>query len=1080
MNLRIISLLYALILAFPIKAAPLWLRYPAISPDGSQIAFTYKGHIYVVSTRQGGGEFARSVTSDDSYACYPVWSPDSKTLAYACDRFGNFDIFTVPASGGVPTRITTHSAHETPFTFSNDGRSIYFGAAISDAAESALFPKGSMEELYRVSIRGGRYERVLGTPAQWICLGNDGKSFLYQDRKGGENEWRKHHTSSVTRDIWNYDTVSGKHTRLTTWEGEDRNPRYSPDNRSVYFLSERSGSFNVWNMPADNPSEARQVTFFKTHPVRFLTISRDGTLCFGYNGEIYTLDSGSPSPRKLDVKIVPGEPADKYARLPVKEGHDVTVSPDGRQIAFVSRGEIFVTSAAYNTTRRITTTAEAEENPDFAADNRTLAYASERDGHWNIYTAAIIRDEDPDFPNATVLEEKPLFKAGKTDRTCPKYSPDGKELAFVEDRCRLMVLNLASGRTRRITDGERAYSTDGNMDYAWSPDGKWFALSYTGNRHHPYSDIGLVSAQGGPIRNITNTGYFDRQPVWSPDGNAILFSSDRYGMRSHASWGSLHDVMIVYLNRRAYEIARMSEEEYAFHKEAEKRSGKDCETKDSEKESDSPKDIIVELDGIEERIVRLTPFSGNLRGYTLDKKGEHLYYSMSYGAAYDIWQLNLRSRENKALHKGLGGTLVWDERMETLFSFGRGMKKFKNGTGTAETVQPNGVLQLDRRAERAYMFDRIRRQERERFYEESMHGVDWEAMCRNYERFLPHIANDYDFAEMASELLGELNVSHTGCRYSRPASPDDDATADLGLIFDFSYRGDGLLVAEVVAGAPFDRASSDVGAGDIVERINGREIPAGADFHPLLNHLAGQRTLVSLYRPSAGKRWDETVVPISQGALSKLLYKRWVKRRAADVERLSNGRLGYVHIESMGDASFRTVYADMLGRYNHCEGIVVDTRFNGGGRLHEDIEILLSGEKYLTQVIRGKEACDMPSRRWNKPSVMLTCEANYSNAHGTPWVYQYRKIGKVVGMPVPGTMTSVSWERLQNPALVFGIPVVGYRTASGAYLENSQLEPDVVVANTPELVVCGRDEQLERAVKTLLEQIDAPAGHRYR
>lgn len=325
-----------------------------------------------------------------------------------------------------------------------------------------------MEELYRVSVRGGRYERVLATPAQWICLSDDGKSFLYQDRKGGENEWRKHHTSSVTRDIWNYDVASGKHTRLTTWEGDDRNPRYSPDNRSVYFLSERSGSFNVWNMPVDNPSEARQVTFFKTHPVRFLSISRDGTLCFGYNGEIYTM-SGSSSPRKFDVKITPDGPTDKYARLPVKEGHDATVSPDGKQIAFVSRGEIFVTSAAYNTTRRITTTAEAENDPDFASDNRTLAYASERDGYWNIYTATIVRDEDPDFPNATIVEEKPLFEAGKTDRTCPQYSPDGKELAFVEERCRLMVLNLASGKIRRITDSERSYSTDGSMDYAWSP-----------------------------------------------------------------------------------------------------------------------------------------------------------------------------------------------------------------------------------------------------------------------------------------------------------------------------------------------------------------------------------------------------------------------------------------------------------------------------------------------------------------------------------------------------------------------------------------------------------------------------------
>ena len=167
------------------------------------------------------------------------------------------------------------------------------------------------------------------------------------------------------------------------------------------------------------------------------------------------------------------------------------------------------------------------------------------------------------------------------------------------------------------------------------------------------------------------------------------------------------------------------------------------------------------------------------------------------------------------------------------------------------------------------------------------------------------------------------------------------------------------------------------------------------------------------------------------------------------------------------------MYADVLGKYNHCDGIVIDTRFNGGGRMHEDIEIMFSGEKYLTQVVRGKEACDMPSRRWNKHSIMITCEANYSNAHGTPWVYQHRGIGKVVGMPVPGTMTSVSWERLQDPSLVFGIPVVGYRTEDGSYLENKQLEPDIKVANTPELIITGRDEQLETAVKALLEEIDA-------
>ena len=183
--------------------------------------------------------------------------------------------------------------------------------------------------------------------------------------------------------------------------------------------------------------------------------------------------------------------------------------------------------------------------------------------------------------------------------------------------------------------------------------------------------------------------------------------------------------------------------------------------------------------------------------------------------------------------------------------------------------------------------------------------------------------------------------------------------------------------------------------------------------------------------------------------MSDLLYARWVKQRAADVDKWSNGRLGYVHIESMGDDSFRSVYLDIL-----------------------DIEILFSGKKYFTQVVRGREACDMPSRRWNKPSIMVQCEANYSNAHGTPWVYSHQKIGKLVGMPVPGTMTSVSWETLQDPTLVFGIPVIGYRLPDGSYLENSQLEPDIKVANSPETVVKGEDTQLKAAVDELLKEID--------
>jgi tricorn protease len=197
-----------------------------------------------------------------------------------------------------------------------------------------------------------------------------------------------------------------------------------------------------------------------------------------------------------------------------------------------------------------------------------------------------------------------------------------------------------------------------------------------------------------------------------------------------------------------------------------------------------------------------------------------------------------------------------------------------------------------------------------------------------------------------------------------------------------------------------------------------------------------------------------------------------VKQRAADVAKWSNGRLGYVHIASMDDDSFRPMYADLLGKYANCEGVVIDIRWNGGGRMHEDIEVLFTGQKYLTQEIRGKDVCDMPSRRWNKPSIMLVAEPCYSNAHGTPWVYKHQNIGKVVGMPVPGTMTSVNWVTLQDSSMFFGIPVIGYRTAEGTYLENSELEPDVKVANSPNTIVTGEDTQLRTAVETLLRDID--------
>ena len=1085
---------FALCFAGTIAAqeAPLWMRYCALSPDGTTIAFTYKGDIYTVPSTGGR---ATQITTNPAFDTTPVWSPDGKQIAFASDRMGSLDVFVVAKEGGVPQRLTTHSGSEKPVAYKDD-KHILFTANIAPSAEDAGFPSGQFQQIYEVAVTGGRPTMFSSMPMECISINKEG-IMLYQDKKGYEDYWRKHQVSPIARDIWSY--TPGKtpvYQKQTTFGGEDREPVWAPDGKSFYYLSEEKGSFNIFQRtPGANTS--KQITFHTKHPVRFLSMASEGKLCYGYNGEIYTLVPGG-QPQKVNITIL-SDKIDKDIIRQIRSygATDIAVSPKGKEVAFIMRGDVYVTSIDYKTTKQITNTPDQERDISFAPDGRTLVYSSERNGLWQLYTSTIVRKEEKQFTYATELKEERLTKSNVASFQ-PQYSPDGKEIAFLENRTAIRVINLKSKAVRTVMDAKYQYSyADGDQWFQWSPDSKWILSDFIGIGGWNNKDVVLLKADGkGEMVNLTESGYSDTNAKWVLGGKAMIWNSDRSGYRSHGSWGSESDTYIMFFDVDAYNRFTMSKEDLALLEEAEKtekeekakkekeekekaekkKDKKDAKTKDTKKEEDKKKEevkpLTFDLENRFDRIVRLTVNSSRLSDAVLTPKGDVLYYLAAFEGDYDLWEHKLKENTTKILLKGVGGgALIPDKEGKNIFMCTRSqLKKIEIAGSKVTPIEFEAFFDYRPYGERAYIFDHVYQQVNDKFYVADLQGTDWKGYKEAYQRFLPHINNNYDFAEMLSELLGELNASHTGARYAGGGSAL--STATLGVFYDESYSGTGLKIKEILDQSPFTQKKTDVKAGCIIEKVDGKTIEANADYFPLFEGKVGRKVILTVYDPATKKRFEETVKAISYGAQSELLYKRWVKQRAADVDKWSDGRLGYVHIQSMGDDSFRSVYSDILGKYNNREGIVIDTRFNGGGRLHEDIEVLFSGKKYFTQVVRGREACDMPSRRWNKPSIMLTCEANYSNAHGTPWVYSHQKLGKLVGMPVPGTMTTVSWETLQDPTLIFGTPITGYRLSNGSYLENTQLEPDVKVANSPETVVKGEDTQLRTAVQELLKEID--------
>lgn len=1063
---------------------PRWLRQNAISPDASMIAFVYQGDIFLVKTE--GGE-AVQLTSNPSHDTEPVWSPDGATLVFASWREGSKDIWALEAIGGAPCRITDFGGRETPLAVAPDG-TLYFSSNIQEDLSSSVFPGDG--KLYGLNlaeaVKASKEGKRLPAPQQVFSFDvanlsvNASGTMLYEDVKGYEDYFRKHHTSAVTKDIWQKEgTVF---TKLTSFPGEDRNPVWAPDGKSWFYLSEEGGTRRGGpsGSPVSDPipgdwggdsnilcSDGTRVTNFEKNPVRYLSIAGDGTMAFSWNGDLYTVRKGS-EPKKVEIFLRKDEQRRQHIWRPIGTSPDnIAISPDGKEIAFVVRGDVYTTTTDLSDTRRITFTPEQERTVSFGKDGRVLYYDSERNGIWGIYKAEIKDKKESHFTFASEISEERVSPEGEI---CfqPSASPDGKKLAWLRNRSEIVVASADGKNPKTLLTGANASYSDGDMPFSWSPDSKSILSVYQGGGRMYNEDVCLIDVQDGTVTDLTESGYSDGGFRWALGGKAMTWESDRAGYRSHGSWGAEGDIFIMFFDDEAYSEFLKSEDVEKIEKFV--KSAKEQEKEDKAAASDSTKaskvkPVKLELSRREDRTMRLTRNSGRLGDHWLTPDGRKLYYTVQLENGSDLCCLDIRKKDIKVVSKGVYGrfTPAPDGKAFYILTNG-GIKKIDADKGSSKQVSFSGEYEYFPAKEREYIFDHCVTEVREKFYDASMHGVDWAAVADNYRQFLPFITDNYAFQELLSEMLGELNGSHTGGRYRDGSGV---STGHLGVIFDASYAGPGLKISAFLPGSRLLTAAPSLKPGDVIVSVDSREVPAGEQWYQTFARTSGKR--IPLVVKSSGKQVKVYITPSSND--SHAAYVRWVRHNEEYVKRLSGGRIGYVHVQGMNSPSFREVYSKALGKYRDCDALIVDTRHNGGGWLHNDLATFLDAHLYTERRPRGAAMSPEPYDKWIKPSCVLVCEDNYSDACGFPYLYRALAIGKIIGAPVPGTATSVWWEYQVDPTLIFGIPQIGsWSISEGRFLENHQLTPDIVVYNDPASVEEGRDLQLEAAVAEMLKE----------
>ena len=1047
---------------------------PALSPDGSRLAFAWLGDVWIVNS---AGGVAQRRTQGAGVSHHPAFSPDGKRLAFTSDRTGTSQVYIMPVRGGVPEQLTFHSEGTEVVEWTADGES--------------LVVEGLRDHYWR---RANRFFTIAAQPrsAEQVLfdaygdegtLSPDGRRVLFT--REGVAWWRKGYYGSQAAQIWLFDRSSGEFEKVAEHPLGCRWPMWHPGGDKYYYVSQQDGTHNLW-LGDLNTGERRQLTHWEDDGVLWPCISRDGsTIVFRRRFDLYRFrPEDQAPPERIAVSIRGDGYLSPTIRRTLDRADAAAFASDGLEVAVLAGGDVWVMDTTLREPVQVTATAEQESDVIFGPNNESLLLIADRDGQCDIWRARRA-DESLYWWQQTDFHFDRLTEDREVERGL-SLSPTGEYVAFIRGSGDLWVMKPDGKEARRVVESWNMSS------YDWSPDGRW--LAFTMSNHNFVQNVYIAPVDGSrePF-NVSMHPDRDSSPAWSPDGKILAFAGRRLSQDD--------DIYLVHLQAEDDEQTRRDRQEReALDKmqrlrrdrpatpsdpsgkpdgEPHKTDGKAAPAAKPSTPAARP-EVRIDFENIVARIRRVAVADTDVAALFWSHDSKRLAFTATIEGRRGVYTIeppdNLRPR---FLTETVGSGSAWISQGNQILTLASGVPTSIDTTsGRATPYSFSAAHEADRMARNEVAFDLAWRTVRDSFYDHHLNNLNWNAIRRKY-LDAARLAHDApQFAQVMHMMLGELNASHLGFRSSTASTGSTGEwsaqTVHFGLRFDPDHRGPGLKVRDVIHNSPASRLRSRIEPGEILLAVNGREVDPDLDLTTVLNGRL-DRNYELCVRPVTGDDRRVTIRPISYSAARDLLYEHWIHENRRQVHEASGGTLGYLHIAGMNMPSFYRFGRELYEVAHDKAGIIIDVRENGGGSTTDHLLTALTQPRHALTVPRNGEP-GYPNDRmvytsWHMPIVVICNQNSLSNAEIFSHAVKTLRRGTLVGVPTAGGVITTGLTQILDVGSL-RTPWRGwYALDTGEDMELNGAVPDHIVWPWPGQMPRWHDVQLEKAIEVLQEEV---------